>query len=422
MFFGQVPSWQQIEDRIANQMGYQGGASFRTHLNEYVASVSLNIRRVNSVRTAFIHAEWKARDLLRQRFSELDISSILHELLGVVTQMSMIVAGSVLTGGAIGAGVGAFAGGAGAIPMGAAGAAMGLQVSTWILGILGLTSIAEFFVEGLPSIAHYYLDGINIAWEGTQGDDDLSSYSRDDPFAQQRATNQIALGHVEVVVLLLGAIVDYLTRGRGNAHVLAQEMRTSPKGPRIGEWMLKHEDALKKRPDLQAPKSRKGAFKPADPPQTLPSNSSNKEIAGDAANASSKPEWLRRLDAGNEFNKVHSKNYPYNEVYIERPDGNGYYRVDSYSPATGEIVSRKFTQLSEISEATAKSYIKEAATKYANGSTIASVPSSGSLAGQKLQGTVILEVPQQNGIIPKSVLGSANKAAVLIRDTNGRIY
>jgi len=121
MFLGQVPSWQQIEDRIANQMGYQGGASFRTHLNEYVASVSLNIRRVNNVRTAFIHAEWKAADLLRQRFSELDISSILHELLGVVTQMAMIVAGSVLTGGAIGAGVGAFAGGAGAIPMGAAG-------------------------------------------------------------------------------------------------------------------------------------------------------------------------------------------------------------------------------------------------------------------------------------------------------------
>ncbi|MEG2042612.1 MAG: hypothetical protein RR068_16080, partial [Hafnia sp.] len=153
--------------------------------------MSLNIRRVNSVRTAFIHAEWKAAELLRKRFSELDISSILHELLSVVTQMAMIVAGSVLTGGAIGAGVGAFAGGAGAIPMGTAGAAMGLQVSTWILGVLGLTSIAEFFVEGLPAIGKYYVDGINIAWEGTQGDDGLSPYSRDDPFAQHRATHQI---------------------------------------------------------------------------------------------------------------------------------------------------------------------------------------------------------------------------------------
>lgn len=434
MFLGQVPSWQQIEDRIAHQMGYQGGASFRTSLNEYVTSVSLNIRRIDSVRTAFIHAEWKAAELLRQRFSELDISSILNELLGIISQMAMIVAGSVLTGGAIGAGVGAFGGGAGAIPVGAAGAAMGFQVSTWILGILGLASIAEFFVEGLPAIGKYYLDGINIAWEGTRADDGLSPYSHDDPFAQQRATHQIALGHVEVVVLLLGAIVDYLTRGRGNAHVLAQEMRASAKGARLGEWMLKHEDALKKRPDLQTSTPRKGAIGRQEPPpphppgkdnelsQPLLNHPSAKSASDDPANTSSKPEWLRRLDAGNEFNKVQSKTYPYNEVYIERPDGNGYYRVDSYNPATGEIVSRKFTQLSEVSEATAKSYIKEAATKYANGSTVANVPSSGSLAGKKLQGAIILEVPQQNAMIPKPVLDSANKAAVLIRDVNGKVY
>ncbi|WP_442112220.1 DUF6861 domain-containing protein [Pseudomonas sp. NUPR-001] len=280
MFLGRVPSWQQIEDRITSQMGYQGGASFRTHFNEYVASVSLNIRRVNSVRTAFIHAEWKAAELLRKRFSELDISSILHELLSVVTQMAMIVAGSVLTGGAIGAGVGAFAGGAGAIPMGAAGAAMGLQVSTWILGVLGLTSIAEFFVEGLPAIGKYYVDGINIAWEGTQGDDGLSPYSRDDPFAQHRATHQIALGHVEVVALLLGAIVDYLTRGRGNAHVLAQEMRASGKGARLGEWMLKHEDALKKRPDLQSSSSRKATIGRQEPPPSRPVEKDNGPTKG----------------------------------------------------------------------------------------------------------------------------------------------
>lgn len=146
------------------------------------------------------------------------------------------------------------------------------------------------------------------------------------------------------------------------------------------------------------------------------------EKVDDVAAPSSKPEWLQRLDAGNEFNKVQSKNYPNNEVYIQRPDGNGYYRVDSYNPIKGEIVSRKFTQLSEISETTAKSYISEAITKYPSGATIAKVPSSGSLGGQKMQGTVILEVPPQNGVIPKAILDSANKAGVLIRDTNGKIY
>ncbi|BBH44363.1 hypothetical protein KU43P_08400 [Pseudomonas sp. KU43P] len=55
---------------------------------------------------------------------------------------------------------------------------------------------------------------------------------------------------MEVVVLLLGAIVSYLTRGRGDARVLAQEMAASSKGARLGQWMLKHEEELKKRPDL----------------------------------------------------------------------------------------------------------------------------------------------------------------------------
>jgi hypothetical protein len=149
--------------------------------------------------------------------------------------------------------------------MGAAGAAMGLQASTWILGILGLTSIAEFFVEGLPRIGEYYLTGINTAWKGPRGEEGLNPFSRDDPFAQRSAAHDIALGHVEVVALLLGAIVAYITRGRGNAHVLAQEMQASPKGARLGEWMLKHEDALKKRPDLQTSAPRKGALGPQEP-------------------------------------------------------------------------------------------------------------------------------------------------------------
>ncbi|WP_325948611.1 DUF6861 domain-containing protein [Pseudomonas putida] len=253
-----VPSWQQIEDRIRREMGYQNGARYRNHWGEPVPSLSLNIRRVASVRSALHQAEWQASELLRQRFADLDISSILKDLIDVVTQMAMIVAGSTLTGGAIGAGVGAFFGGAGAVPMGAAGAAMGLQASSWILAILGLQSIAEFFVEGLPRIGSYYLTGIKTAWEGTRGDDGLTPFSQDDPLAIRSAAHNMALGHVEVVILLLGAIVEYLTRGRGNAGRLALEMRASPKGARIGQWMVEHEDALKRRPDLQKAEPLRG--------------------------------------------------------------------------------------------------------------------------------------------------------------------
>lgn len=142
-----------------------------------------------------------------------------------------------------------------------------------------------------------------------------------------------------------------------------------------------------------------------------------------AARLSGKPEWLQRLDAGNDFNRVRASEYPHNEVYINKPDGStGYYRLDSYNPATREIVSRKFTQLSDIQESTAINYINELPNKYPRGSQIADVPSSGTLTGQSLQGRYILEVPVQNGPIPQAVLDAANEAGVAIRDTNGKVY
>lgn len=271
-----VPSWLEIESRITDEMGYQGGAQFRTYLNEPVASLALNLRRVRAVQSAFNQAEWQAAGMLRQRFAELEIASILNELLMVVRDMAMIVVGSTLTGGAIGAGIGAFGAGAGAIPLAGAGAAMGLKVSGWILGALGLASIAEFFLEGLPRIGEYYIDGISIAWEGTR-DESLNPFGRDDPHAVSRAAHHIALGHVEVVVLLLGAIVSYLTRGRGDARVLAHEMAASRKGARLAQWMLKHEEGLKKRPDLQVPERRKGAVDDQQPAQSNRPTDKDKE-------------------------------------------------------------------------------------------------------------------------------------------------
>ena len=281
-----VPSWLEIESRIIDAMGYQGGAHFLDHLNQAAPSLSLNLNRVKAVRSAFNQAEWQASVMLRQRFAELEIASIVDDLLRVVRDMAMIVAASTLTGGAIGAGFGAFTGGAGVIPFAGAGAAMGLQVSGWILGVLGLASIAEFFVEGLPRIGEYYLDGIRIAWEGTRSDG-LNPFSQDHPDTVSRAAHHIALGHVEVVVLLLGAIVSYLTRGRGDARVLAQEIAASSKGARLGQWMLKHEEGLKKRPDLQVPERRKGAVDDAQPVQ--PNRPSGKDKEPSKAKPGSMP-------------------------------------------------------------------------------------------------------------------------------------
>ena len=141
------------------------------------------------------------------------------------------------------------------------------------------------------------------------------------------------------------------------------------------------------------------------------------------------------------FNNTHAKFYPYNEVYLEAPkkainlpEGSPtkhqYVRLDSYVP-NKEIVSRKYTQLSEVSEETAIRYLKELSDKYAPGTKIADVPSniSGANAGifkanngKGLDGQMILEVPVQAKAVPKRVIDYASLKGIKIRDTNNHIY
>ena len=141
------------------------------------------------------------------------------------------------------------------------------------------------------------------------------------------------------------------------------------------------------------------------------------------------------------FNKARAKFYPYNEVYLEAPkkainlpEGAPtkyqYVRLDSYVP-NKEIVSRKYTQLSEVSEETAIRYLKELSEKYAPGTKIADVPSniSGANAGifkanngKVLDGQMILEVPVQKKLVPESILKYAREKKIQIRDINGNVY
>ena len=142
------------------------------------------------------------------------------------------------------------------------------------------------------------------------------------------------------------------------------------------------------------------------------------------------------------FNKARAKFYPYNEVYLEAPkkainlpEGSPtkhrYVRLDSYNPHTGEIVSRKYTQLSEVSEETAIRYLKELSDKYAPGSIIADVPSNRTGANKGifdvngdnvLRGEMILEVPVQKKPIPQNVINYADKLRIKIRNTNNKLY
>lgn len=157
----------------------------------------------------------------------------------------------------------------------------------------------------------------------------------------------------------------------------------------------------------------------------LPKNGNNASQTAEA-NVKSSPEtdwrriWLERIRAGIEFNKAQRARYKYNELYV---DGGGtYYRLDSYNHETGEIVSRKFTELSRIKAETAIKYIRELVNKYPPGTVIAEVPSNGELGGLTLRGQMILEIPPQEKPIPQAVLDEAAKAGVIIRDIEGKQY
>ena len=136
------------------------------------------------------------------------------------------------------------------------------------------------------------------------------------------------------------------------------------------------------------------------------------------------PDWLKdRWEAGNNFNKENLPRYPYNEVELEAKEvGSKKFVVDSYVP-NKEIVSRKFTQLSEVKESTAISYVRELAQKYSSGSKVSNGPFNPNvLKGGRLKGELILEIPVQNKPIPESVLDEATKNKITIRDINGKEY
>jgi hypothetical protein len=288
--WSKIPSWFDLEayaERFSRQLGMGERSGIRSPISApstlNAPSVELLYRRVKCVRRACDIAEREAGDNLLKRFADLDIRSILDDLISAVTDMAMIIVGSALTGGAVGGGLGLLAGGIGAFPGATAGALVGVEAGTWILGILGLPAIAEFFTEGLKPIATGYIRGISTAWKGPQErtGNPLGSFSDDEMSAQQGAWD-IALSHEAVVILLLGAIVAYLTRGRGNVSVLASEMRGSERGARLAQWMVKHEDALKQHPDLKAPEPRRGVLSPdgTEPPPNRPSGKDKEPAKG----------------------------------------------------------------------------------------------------------------------------------------------
>ncbi|GAB3438040.1 hypothetical protein GCM10027570_00840 [Streptomonospora sediminis] len=181
------------------------------------------------------------------------------------------------------------------------------------------------------------------------------------------------------------------------------------------------------------------ASRPGNRPEEEPGNQDSGSDSADddggteqnQRGGSSKPDWLVDAEAGNDFNKRREPHYTElggaNEVHVgERTPGNQYRRLDSYIPEQ-EIVSRKYTQLSEIQESTAFGYLQDLFTNYPPGTVIADTPTNrrdlgDSAIGTRLSGDMILEVPIQKFPVPNRILEKAEDLGIIIRDEAGNVH
>lgn len=253
--FFSSPFWRDVERELerAPQFLREGGIN---RMVEHTVAVRLLRDRLDCIRQACDRADHETRQRLRNMLTGLDIEPILHGLLDTLKEVVLIVGGSIGVGTAVGAGIGAFFGGIGAIPGGAVGAGVGAKVGTWILAALGLKSLAEFFLDGVPGILRSYYQGFTLAWQTGRDSATAQWWERGEQSSQiAKAAGHIADGHVAMVLLLLSAIAAYLMRGK-SMQTLAQEARGGRLGDKFARWMEQNEDKLRHPPKLQPQQSR----------------------------------------------------------------------------------------------------------------------------------------------------------------------
>ena len=118
--------------------------------------------------------------------------------------------------------------------------------------------------------------------------------------------------------------------------------------------------------------------------------------------------YAQEILKGNRFNQIMEKRLTdgVHELWLKDMKA----RLDTYIP-NKQIISRKATQLAEISEKTAKKYIDELAKKFKAGKEIQNVERVGT---EKLVGDYVLQVLKQEKAIPEAVKAYAKARQVTI--------
>ncbi|WP_346830271.1 polymorphic toxin type 46 domain-containing protein [Pseudomonas abietaniphila] len=275
-----VPSWDDIERNLdhkfseLNQSVSQGLQSAHDGWDGFTRRVSnganqaygaMGGHRIDNVRQAMALSYPIMQSDLTRKWASINIKEILPVLLKLVQEVVMILGGSVAVGGAVGGAAGSLAFGIGAAPGAVAGAGIGLQVGNLILMALGLSAIAEYFYKGLPACLSTLQEGLATAWYAEDGLkpaglDPTGGSSAQIQERTERAARQLARGQEQLVLLLLTAIVTYLTRGQMKAGVMnsmesiatrSATLQASISNKEFASWLGKNQSRILAEPELQ---------------------------------------------------------------------------------------------------------------------------------------------------------------------------
>ncbi|EPN58093.1 hypothetical protein A244_10890, partial [Pseudomonas syringae pv. actinidiae ICMP 18807] len=194
-----------------------------------------------------------------------EIEQILPVLLQLVKEVAMILGGSVAVGAIAGGVAGSIFFGVGAVPVAAVGAGIGLQVGNLILLALGLSSIAEYFYQGLPACLSTLQEGFATAWHADEGlkPEGLDPTGGSAYVMQERidrAARQLAKGQEQLVLLLFTAIVTYVTRGQVKAGLMGSmdsiaarsaKLQAEISNKQFANWLARNERRLLAEPELR---------------------------------------------------------------------------------------------------------------------------------------------------------------------------
>lgn len=256
---GVKSTWQSAQDGwigVSRQVS-EGASQVYGYVGGY---------RIDAIRQAMSRSYPLIESDLRRKWASINIDQILPVLLQLVKEVALILGASVAVGTAAGGAAGAFAFGVGAVPGAAAGAGIGLQIGNLILMGLGLKAIAEYFYDGLPACLSTLSSAMSTAWHAGDdfkpaGLDPTGGFAARSQAQIDRAAHQFAQGQEQLVMLLLMAIVTYLTRGQvkagvvGSVESIAQrsaKLQAQISNKKLAAWLAQNEERLLAHPALSA--------------------------------------------------------------------------------------------------------------------------------------------------------------------------